>query len=285
MFDYMPPYELVTEIEFSNDPNPWLLVEGGSDAKFFLTKNLPRDPKIQICNGWENVVSVISNNPKTQDTNSVVVGFIDRDYREELGNKNTLCNIVETDYRDLEISLFESSSLDKLLIEKGSSNKIPKKVGKIDTDEVRKHIYLIAKDLGKIRLGLLRDQNDISLKKIDYSKFIDKKSLNLNLANLVNQINAKNTNKLDIDYLKSKVDESCEIENQFICCGHDISTILGISLHSLYGNGKMNQEEVEEFLRSGYEEAIFKDTNMYKKLETLLLGGDISSDTELKEAS
>ncbi|MBV7599045.1 DUF4435 domain-containing protein [Aeromonas sp. sia0103] len=260
----------------SNNTSPWLIIEGNTDSIFFSTKNLPQNPIVITAKGWENVVSVIDT-VITEAISPIVFGFIDRDYREELSIELNRSKIITTDHRDLEITMFESGALHRILVELGSLTKLPcTSIGHVDLAAVRARIYDVAGKLGRIRFFSLKHNLGISLKRIDLSKAIDNKILNLDEQNLLAQINSTNENKLKAELLSSFYTHELPTslnDPRFLCSGHDVSSILGIALKKLWGTNSskdVEQEKIESHLRIGFSDKDFSDTEMYKQLCRLL---------------
>lgn len=268
--------EIVTEIVMSQSNNPWLIVEGDSDGVFFATKNLHRSPNTVVALGWENVVGVISQVIEESITKTVF-GFIDKDYREELGILVDETYIVTSDFRDLEISLFESTSLHRLIVEYGSKFKLPLQDDEaVDINVIKEKIYSIASEIGRLRYFSLKEGYDYPIKLLDFSKFIDSKTLELNKEKLISQINSKSTNKIDLDILK-KISETelpkrlLDVKN--ICSGHDVIELLGLALRKMWGSnnsGDVTREKLESSFRIGYSTKEFSETEMFKRLHLLL---------------
>jgi hypothetical protein len=268
--------EIVKEISMSDSIKPWLIVEGSSDGVFFSTRKLFRDPTTIIAFGWENVISVISKVVEESITASVL-GFIDRDYREELDISIDEDNIVISDFRDLEISLFESSALHRLLAEYGSLNKLPyKKCGSVDIQYVKQKIYLAASYIGRIRYYSLKEALHYPIRKLDYVKFICPITLEINKPILIRQINSKSTKKIDLAIFHDAINQ--ELPNRLLdvrnlCSGHDVVILLAISLRRLWGsNGSTDviRKHIESSFRIGYSNEEFMKTNMYKILDLKL---------------
>lgn len=269
---YQTVEEIVTEISISQDSTPWLVVEGVSDVRFFSTRKLPNSPKCVIAFGWANVVSVISKVTEENIAGSIV-GFIDRDHREDVGIAVDYENIVATDYRDLEISMFESGALHRILVEFGSSHKLPKlSCGTVNISLVRSCIYEIAEALGRFRYYSLKNDLNIKFKGIDYSKFINKETLSLDPDKLINQINSKSDSKVTKDDFE--VAQHCLLperlsDSKNLNSGHDVIEIFGISLRKVWGSNNtsdVNRETLEASFRIGYSDEELEGTNMYKKL-------------------
>lgn len=268
--------EIITEISMSSKESPWLVIEGNSDNRFFITKELVNNPRPIIAIGWENVIEVVSK-VKEEDIHPKVIGFIDRDYREALGINIEHENIVISDYRDLEISLFESEALKKILVELGSETKMPMcSSGEPDIDMIRNKVYSVAEVLGRLRIYSLKERLNIPIKKIELSKCINSNTVELDHDKVINHINAKGQSQIssdDLDKAKSNELPHCITDHRYLCCGHDVVSILGIALKKMWGSNNGNsvsRESMERMLRIGYSSHEFSNTNMFKSLDKLL---------------
>ncbi|NTS77158.1 DUF4435 domain-containing protein [Catenovulum sp. SM1970] len=268
--------EIVTEISMSESQKPWLVVEGDSDGVFFSTKTLEKTPNTIVALGWENVVGVISQVIE-ESIAKAVFGFIDRDYREELGVVVDENYIVTTDFRDLEISLFESTSLHRLIVEYGSKFKLPLDSNEeIDINAVKIKIYSIASKMGRLRYFSLKEGYNYPIKKLDFSKFVDSKTLELNEGKLINQINSKSDTKIDADILSTIFEAGLPkrlLDVKNISSGHDVVELLGLALRKVWGtnnSGDVAREKLESSFRIGYSNEEFSQTPMYKKLNALM---------------
>lgn len=268
--------EIVTEISMSSNNSPWLVVEGGTDARFFSSRELKKKPIIVVANGWKNVVCVISKVVE-ESISSSVFGFIDRDYREELGITVDEEYVVVTDFRDIEVSMFESCALDRILVELGSSRKYPKlECSSVDVKSIREHIYSVAKDMGVLRYYGLLNNKSYNFKKLDYSKFVCQKTLEINRDKLISQINSHSDDNIDSGELVSALSQSLPDiygDSRYLCSGHDLALLLGIALKKMWGTNntkETEQEKIESLFRIGYSEDDFFSSSMYKKLDKLL---------------
>jgi hypothetical protein len=268
--------EIVTEISMSKSINSWLIVEGGTDGIFFSTKILQGNPTTIIAGGWQNVVSIISKVIEESMAASVL-GFIDRDYMEELGVSINEDKIVVSDFRDLEISLFESSALHRLLVEYGSKHKLPcDRCGSVDLSLVKQKIYLVASSIGRLRYYSMKNELYYPIKKLDYSKFINCQTLDIDKSQLIAQINSKSDKKIDLNILDSALNVVLPkrlLDSRNLCSGHDIAELLGMSLRRLWGSnnsGDVARERIESSFRIGYSNEEFAETAMFKKLDAKL---------------
>ncbi|HGM7839879.1 TPA: DUF4435 domain-containing protein [Serratia marcescens] len=273
---YQLPDEVVTEIKMSHHKRPWLILEGSTDALFFSTRKLSNSPVTMVAYGWENVRYIIDR-VLQEGIDAHVLGFIDRDYREDLGIIINDSHIVVTDYRDLEVSMFESDALDRVTVEFGSQQKLPKReCGSVAQENIRKKIYSVAQKMGRLRYYSLVHGLHYPIKNIEYTKFVDERTLEIDESKLVQQINSKSQTKIDLSTLRQAFDSDIPErlrDEKNISSGHDIMELLGLSLKKLWGtnnSGAISRERLESCFRIGYSDDYFTQTNMFKLLEQKL---------------
>ena len=269
--------ELITEIYMSDISKTTLLVEGFSDARFFMTRNLPSSPKVMVASGWENVVFIMEK-LKEEECRNKVIGFIDKDYRYELNYIKKELPIVETDYRDLEISMIESAAFSRVITELCSHNKVYKlRCGSIDYERIKNEIYDIINLLSKLRFFSLKNGDNLSFKKINHEKLFSAKDKEIDTAKLIEHLS--NINHCEIS---NSIIEKCNDyvfpeslnDKRNISCGHDFMAILGITLKSKFGNNngkEVSQDKMEAAFRMSYQDNDFHTTEMYTKLSTYLM--------------
>ncbi|WP_005224106.1 DUF4435 domain-containing protein [Marichromatium purpuratum] len=268
--------EIVTEIDMSTEFHPWLIIEGNTDSNFFVTRELPNNPKLVVAIGWESVIGVIEKVIE-ENISERVFGFVDRDYREYLGIEINHEKIVISDFRDVEISFFESEALHKILVELGSENKLPKNhIGQINLKLIRDKIYNTSSIIGKIRFFSLKNKFSFSFNGLDFSKFINPRTLDIDLNKFLSQINSKSTDTMNVSQLNDAISMQLPdklMDFKYLSSGHDIVEILGIALKKLWGSnnsGDVSRKQLERHFRIGYSNDEFFKTEMYKQLGILL---------------
>jgi len=275
--------EMITEIAMSSDNKPWLIVEGASDEKFFLSR-LPGTIRLFVAQGWENVVKVVN---KVKDENiRCILGVIDRDYREDLGIELHTDNIVMTDYRDIEVMMFYSSAFRKIVVEKASQNKLPKSSnGEINYEKIRDSIVNIAVPIGRFRFYCQKENMNIKFsdsnsdidfsKMIEYQQTFDFKSKYAYVQHLKNKYQKENKHLKDNDWDQAqKLSLPIRLQDEkFIISGHDLMEIFGLSLRRKWGNKNKNEvakEKLEELFRLSYPDEAFRKTSLYKNISNWL---------------
>lgn len=269
--------EIVTEIAMSASTKPWLILEGVSDERLLLTRNLANSPKLLVAFGWENVVSVIEK-VKEEAISDVAFGLIDRDYREYLGISISNDRIVQTDYKDIEVTLFHSKAFNRILIEQGSKDKLPRlKNGETNFEQIKETICKISTQLGQFRIYCQKKELPPSFTSIDFTRFLDPKTLEITPDKLISHINGKSQNTVTIqDWHESQkipLPEEIFPDHRFITNGHDLLAIFGQSLRKKWGSRNSKEvegEKIEGYFRIGFSNEEFEQTAMFTQLNSLL---------------
>lgn len=265
------PSEVVTEIIMSRDGRPWLAVEGDSDERLLRSRTYPARPKIVIGQGWEGVRDIIIEFYK-ENSDAIVIGLIDRDYRDHIGHQVQHEKIIISDFRDIENMLFNSSALARVIAEYGSDNKTPKTAqGEIDSNLVRDKVYATATQLGKFRIFCHLNFSRLSFKKIDHKKFICDKTLTLDCNSLLQHLSGKNPGMLvptadQWTKAQAMVWPTEHLNSpQFVANGHDVMAIVCIALRKIWGtNGNdVDRELIEGAFRIGYSDGELSKSSMW----------------------
>ena len=128
--------------------------------------------------------------------------------------------------------------------------------------------------MGALRYYSLKEGLNFKLKDLNFTKFISRNNLEINKEKLINQINSKSNVKITIDDIDSafSLNLSGKLDDEkYLCCGHDVTELLGISLRKLWGsNNSVKKETLESNFRIGYSDHEFEQSNMYKQLAEMM---------------
>ncbi|OTG83547.1 DUF4435 domain-containing protein [Acinetobacter sp. ANC 4648] len=267
------------------DKTPLIVLEGGNDTKFFryMFREIQFSPKTEVKKGWEGVYNFVEKWNKKLDVGELkkkhnkVIGVIDRDYHDYSNKIFFPNNIIKTDYRDLEIVLFESdTALNRILINYGRDpTSYPVKSNNdIDLDLVRSIIYEKSMALSKIRYFKVVSQienfgiNCITDEGKGFENFFCHKTFNLDekkLASLLCQRNRQVKEETILSWINTKV----EIDPKLLCRGHDIISILARSFRKYFNNlgaQLTSSEDIEKELLLAFPFNEFKELTYVQEL-------------------
>lgn len=242
----------------------FLIVEGHSDKLIYERLVNKQEVRVTIASGKNNAIKALSILEK-EDNFRRVVAVIDADFsriEQQIPDSN---NLFLTDEHDLEMMLIKSAAFDKLLKERGSEEKI-----KAFTEDIRETLLKLGQEIGKLRWLSLRNKLDLKFEGLNFSKFIDKEKLSINIDELI--ISIKNhSQKLSLYEQQIKQDLSVISDENHdpwqLCCGHDFIGILAIALCKVLGTWNANDvktEVLERELRLAYELSYFYQTQIYQ---------------------
>ena len=200
-----------------------------------------------------------------------VVAIVDADFWRLEGVEPTSPNLFITDTHDLETMLLESPSLEKLLDEFGSEQKITNFTANSRMD-VRQTLLAAACPIGYLRWISQRNSLSLTFEGIVFSRFIDRNTLHIDTGELIQEVKNKSRRQnLNENDLRDKIDELTDSKHNFwdICCGHDLVGILSFGLYRILGSNQRREVEpevLEKFLRAGYESTYFLSTQLYQSL-------------------
>lgn len=260
--------EIVNEMTMSYSHSMHLIVEGETDKKFFTSVIKNNEfVNVMCANGSDGAIDVISSYEKYVSPNGINVpalGIIDRDYRFPIGKIPQSTNILLTDSRDLECMMIGSSSLMAVFNELGSANKI-RKFG--NEAAIRQKLISACKVVGELRYFSQSTNINLTFQKLDFEKFVDKKTLVLDHVKFVNHLAAAQptgTTRVTVTCLANASNvcgmalhpngQKYFINDLLVCCGHDLTALISLGLKSLWGS-RTNSElttSIEGYLRLSY---------------------------------
>ncbi len=241
----------------------FLIVEGHSDRLIYERLVNKQEVRVTIASGKNNAIKALSILEKENFRR--VVAVIDADFsriEQQIPDSN---HLFLTDEHDLEMMLIKSAAFDKLLKERGSEEKIA-----AFSKDIRETLLKLGQEIGKLRLLSLRNELNLKFEGLNFSKFIDKKNLSIDIDKLI--ISIKNhSQKLSLDEQQIKQDLSVISDENHdpwqLCCGHDFISILAIALWKVLGTRNANdvkKEDLERELRLAYELSYFYQTQIYQ---------------------
>lgn len=266
MKDQITPDRIANSIRLlrGDHEGVFLIVEGPSDKLIYERLVNKQEVRVTIASGKNNAIKALSILEK-EDNFRRVVAVIDADFsriEQQIPDSN---NLFLTDEHDLEMMLIKSAAFDKLLKERGSEEKIA-----AFSKDIRETLLKLVQQIGKLRLLSLRNELNLKFEGLNFSKFIDKKKLSINIDKLI--ISIKNhSQKLSLDEQQIKQDLSVISDENHdpwqLCCGHDFISILAIALWKVLGTWNANdvkKEDLERELRLAYELSYFYQTQIYQ---------------------
>jgi hypothetical protein len=269
MKEYISPDSIANTIRMlrTQHSGSFLIAEGDTDSRVW--KNLVDSTKCCVENAYnkDNAVKVL--NILEKDNFAGVLAVVDADF--DILEETVLLsqNLLLTDTHDLETMLLKSPALEKLLLEHGSEQKI-----KDFAKDIRHTLLESAKVIGYLRWASLKFDYYLKFEDLAFKKFVEEGTLVLNKSDLIKTVKDKSQKPgLDERKIQQKMDSLTTTTQDmwYVCCGHDMIGILSIALCKALGscNSKEVERDVlEKYLRVAYESAHFRETKLYKSIQT-----------------
>lgn len=243
-----------------------ILTEGDADSRLY--PRLLDQSSCVVINAYEkqNVIDAL----QMLDAENLkgVLGIVDADFSSLTQEPLPSYNLISTDNHDLDTMLIASPSLEKVLLEHGSQTKLSQL-----EKPIRQIIIDTALPFGCLRLASAKQALSLDFEGLKYGRFIDKKSLEIDVRKLIIAILSRSKNK-EIDpsrLLKSITNIRKEGYDPWqLCCGDDMIHILSIGLRAKFGTNNPQQvtpDIIERALHIGYEPAYFSSTILHQSIE------------------
>jgi hypothetical protein len=245
----------------------FLIAEGDTDARVW--KNLVDSTKCRVENASNKDNAVATLNILEKDNFAGVLAVVDADF--DILEETVLLsqNLLLTDTHDLETMLLKSPALEKVLREHGSTEKIER-----FAQDIRPTLLQSAKIIGYLRWASLKFKHNLRFEGLAFNDFVEKETLALNESKLIQTVKNKSQNQgLDEQQIRANM-ESLKTDTQdmwHVCCGHDMISILSIALCKALGSCNSKEVEpnvLEKYLRVAYESAYFRETKLYRYIQT-----------------
>ena len=245
---------------------PVLLLEGDNDVKFFQRFVKNREMPIIPAWGKGNVLDAIKI-LEPDDNIQGFLGIVDADFDHVDDSLPTSQNVVVTDEHDVEMMIVKTNAFDDVLLELGSKNKICKfpSINRIRCSLIEKTLII-----GYLRYLSITGNLNLRFDGLDFSVFIDRKSLKINVEKMIERVfKLKRIKGLQEKNIRDKLLEVVENANDDpyqICCGHDFVAIFGIALKNALGSQPsqaVNSEKLGMALRLAYDSRDFLQTKLY----------------------
>ena len=250
---------LRTQSQYSGS---FLITEGDTDARVW--KNLIDSTKcrVEIAHNKDKAIKVLDI--LERDNFGGVLAIVDADFwiLEDTIISNP--NLLLTDTHDLETMLLKSPALEKVLSEHGSEEKI-----QLFAKDIRQTLLESAQVIGYLRWVSLKFNYGLKFEDLAFKKFINEKTLAINESELIKTV--KNNSQLlglDEKEIRAKMGSlQTNVQDMwYVCCGHDMISILSIALCKSLGTRNSKQVEsdvLEKDLRLAYESSHFRLTQLY----------------------
>jgi Protein of unknown function (DUF4435) len=274
--EHLTPHSIASSIRMERSlfHGSFLIVEGSTDAKIYSNFIEEDQCQIEIAFSKENATEIIEilNN----DNFDGALTIVDADFDILDGKIHQHENIFLTDFHDIECLIFTSPALEKILAEFGSESKI-KKIEKAHEKSIREIIIELGAFVGYLlKISLSEDlafHFGNEEKKLDFSKFINKKDLTFDLDKFVTVIK-NNSEKFSVhnQQIIEKIHLLAEqnLDLKHIVRGKDLTEILCVGLREFVGTNNaihVNADFIIKSMRVAYDFRFFASTELYSNVK------------------
>jgi len=266
MRDYLTPDDICNQISMNRSlfKGTVLLSEGNTDQRLYGKFIDPVGTKIIPAHSKSNVVSVVNKMSTRGD--GKVLGIVDRDL-DELKGRVFSPPIFYTDYRDLEMMLINSGSLDDVLAEYGDSERLQRFVKQFG--DIRMAVVSAAYPVGLLMyVSFIRGYN-LNFRGLNFRDFIDKRTLKVDDAKMVQAV-IRNTYGSEVSRKGVHRDlvsqYSQHPDKELIARGHDAVDVLLIGLKDNFGSynsSSLSEGGLGGALRIAFTMDDFSKTKLY----------------------
>lgn len=254
----------------------FLIVEGYTDKKIYKNHIDKYKCEIIVANNKDNALKILSI--LENDSFLGILAIVDADF-DILEDKLPVSpNLFFTDTHDLETMILRSPALEKVLSESASEEKLTNFTTKFGGD-IRKMLLECGKIIGYLRWISLRDNLSLKFEGLNCADFIDKNTLIIDPHKFIRNIKSRSHNTNKGESQRQKLEDS-DIYNKMtqiksdrhdawhVCCGHDLISILSLSLRKAIGStNKLESEQLEKELRLAYDLSFFYKTQLYISIQ------------------
>jgi hypothetical protein len=246
-----------------------LIVEGHGDAKALEQFVDDKRCDIEVSFGKKNAIQALDLLEEDGGYPGVV-GVVDADFDRIIEVQYPVENICVTDHHDLDLVLFFSGALGRLLREQADEEKMRSVFG-ANVDALCDFVLERLVSLSCFRFVSERDGLNLYFKDLEYSDFVDLTDLTMDAENLAIAIlQRSNTNCSASQLLRlAKVEEGKQHDLKQLTNGHDAAAMLGLALQCLIGARRRMQtwaSEIESSLRLAFDWDHFEATNLHAQL-------------------
>jgi hypothetical protein len=271
MENYANPHALANRVRMTRSQfaGSFLIVEGDTDHRVFKTLTDPA--RCRIVSGGNKDAAIETLCILEADRFAGVLAIVDSDFDRLDGKAPASGNLLYTDHHDVEVMLFASAALDKVLGEFGSTEKI-ENFEKLCQTDVRGALVEAGKRVGYLRWLSQQQGLDLKFEGISYGGFLDQARLEVDMVRLTKTVK-DHSQKPALDELtlaRQMGDLSSPMhEGLQICCGHDLTGMLSLGLRKTLGTNNANQvtqEIIEKALRLAFSLPFFSATELFQSI-------------------
>ena len=246
-----------------------LLVEGGTDARYFR-RFVERDSvSLTICHDRERVILTIGVLRARGETG--ILGIVDSDFsffraQDQADDDD---DIIKTDENDLETTILPAV-YEKILDEFGTEQKV--NVAREKAQSPIQRVFTEAAKIGALRALSARDGLNLRFANMNF-QFVSNASFEIDKLSTVEEVFRKSGVELDKDEVMEKLAAIVDgTEPIKLCSGHDCVRIFGRAIRREFGSDSRfdksdrDKNDLYAILRVSHETQDFQATTIYSEI-------------------
>ena len=272
MKSFLTGHDLANTVKMAHSQRrvTFLLVEGTTDVTFFQRFTHTDRCEILACHGRPNALAATVILDKDREAGCLT--FVDADWDRVSGKLPDSQNCIWSDHHDLIVDLLCSPALDRVLSERGSTDKIAEfssEAGKTVSQTVLQE----AAALGRLRWCNESGARGLKFTDFELHRYVDDKNLRLNFDDVVRVI----TQRSNVSASYKELHNHCRLlaEGNFdvrqVASGHDAVAILSRGLRKRLGSQRAQDVRVDVLeleLRLAFDWDCLKHTAFYAGIKT-----------------
>lgn len=246
----------------------FLLLEGETDSYVLRPFLLAGFCEAMVCHAKHRALEAVLELNRTNEAGFLAI--VDADFDHLDSQDCSARNCIRTEFHDLEVMLLCSPSLDKVLLERASQDKLRALQEKEGTT-LRELLFGIAEPLGRLRLANERRCWGLRFEELNYSRYYDQSNLRIDVDRIIEALVQRSCTGLTVaevfDGLNSQTGQSHN--RLLLCCGHDVVAILALLLRGPIGNWRgyeVTSQVLERELRLAFDSGGFAKTELYSAI-------------------
>lgn len=257
---------------------PVVLVEGETDVRLYRSL-LRQHVDIVPGTGKHNILGALRI-LESETYWDWIVPILDADFDRLLGVSHDE-HIILTDHHDIECEYIHSYAFVKVIDEfssRGKCGKVfpPNVAGDCAclAEAIRDLILNSCAVIGCFRLTSIKKDLGLKFKGMDHGKVLARHTIDPDLPNLIRVVLANGAKtKIDPTDAQAWINEELSLRHPTwqVCQGHDLVKVACLGIRRLWGDGTLNEVQLERCLRLAYEASFFWATSLGLKLRERLI--------------
>jgi len=241
-----------------------MLLEGTHDARVMSNFVDERHCLLVVAWGKENALAALPL-VREREPNGIIC-VLDRDFDFIRGVAVEDANVIYADCHDLDLMMFKSPALEKVLRELASPEKMRR------FSDLRSFLLKAAEPIACLRLHSIEANDNLTFDDMSFD-FVKSENLSFEVRNMVHEVlNRSRRPPTHCDALVEKIAhvQQRSLDSWELCVAEDVLKMLTKALYRMIGSqkpSKIGWRNVQTYLRLGYERDFFRASILYTRIK------------------